>query len=358
MTPPPAREAWIDVAKGLAIILVVLFHSVMYLGGAGVTGPLTTLNPLLDTFRMPLFFFMSGILAARAVQLSFVGLFRKRMLLLLYLYLAWVTLHTLVLLLSPPIGPTATNAAPLELVTLFVRPDSNLWFIYALPLFFTVAWLVRRLPPVMPVALAAGLSAAFGSGLLHTDTPWDKMGRYLVFFLAALWLGPVVRRMVPRVRWWHVLPVLAGYAGLTVLVVRLDLLRVPFVLLATSALAVLVGILAAVALAGSGVSGWLRYLGARTLPIYLVHTFPMIVVAAVLVRIPPDLGPLAGTVLALLLAGAAIVLALVLYRLARPIPGIFTVPVAAWGPPETGPVRIRRHAEPSGIRTAPRRSGS
>lgn len=335
------RETWIDVAKGIAIILVVLFHSVMYLGGAGVTGPLATLNPLLDTFRMPLFFFMSGLLAAKAVRLPFAALFRKRMLLLLYLYVLWVTLQTVLLLVVPPISEAPVNARPLDLVTLFVRPNSNLWFIYALPLFFALAWLMRRWPPALQVTLTALVAAGFGSFMLHTGTPWDKMGRYLVFFIAAIWLGPGVRRMVPAVRWWHAALAAGFYAAVTAVVVRLDLLRVPFVLLATSILAVTVGIVVSVLLARVPALDWLRALGTRTLPIYLVHTFPMIVVAAIIVATGAQFGAVLGTVLPLGLSVLAILIALAAFRAVGRVPGLFTVPVEAWLQPV--PARAAGH---------------
>lgn len=346
--PQTVRETWIDVAKGIAIILVVLFHSVMYLEGAGVSGPLARLNPLLDTFRMPLFFFMSGILAAKAITLPFGALFRTRMLRLLYLYVAWVTLQTIVLLAVPPISAAPANARPLDFVTLFVRPNSNLWFIYALPLFFALAWLMRRWPPALQVALTALLAAGFGSTLLHTGTPWDKMGRYLVFFIAAIWLGPRVRRLVPAVRWWHALLATLLYAAVTIVVVRLDLATVPFVLLATSVLAVTVGITIAAVLGRLAAFDWLRNLGTRTLAIYLVHTFPMILTAAVIVAVAPPLSEGVAVVLPLLLTIAAISLALAAFRYAGAVPGLFDVPVASWVRP-----RQPRHLRPSGGLVAP-----
>lgn len=340
--PPQAgRETWIDVAKGIAIILVVLFHSVMYLEGAGVRGPFGSLNPLLDTFRMPLFFFMSGILAAKAITLPFGALFRTRMLRLLYLYVAWVTLQTVVLLAAPPISAAPVNARPLDLVTLFVRPNSNLWFIYALPLFFALAWLMRRWSPVLQVALTALIAAGFGSALLHTGTPWDKMGRYLVFFIAAIWLGPRVRRLVPAVRWWHALLAALLYAGLSLLVVRLELTRVPFVLLATSLVAVTVGITVAAVLGRLVMFDWLRMLGTRTLPIYLVHTFPMILVAAAIVWARPSIGPALANILPVLLCVGAIVVALLAFRYTGTVPGLFDVPVPGWTLPRTSGAAAR-----------------
>ncbi|TFC29599.1 hypothetical protein E3O25_05075 [Cryobacterium sp. TMT1-3] len=325
------REAWIDVAKGIAITLVVLYHAIMYLDEVGLAGALAPLNPLFDTFRMPLFFFMSGILAASAIRLAYRQLFRKRISLLLYLYIAWVTLQTLFILALPPISPTGTpNATWASLVTLFVRPSSNLWFIYALPLFFTLAWLMRRWPPLLQIGLTAAVAVLFGSQLLHTGSPWDKMGKYLVFFIAAIYLGPMVRRLVPFVRWWHVVFFCVGYAGLVVVTTKLALTRVPFVLLVLSTLAVVVGITVAVVLARLPAFDFVRALGSRTLPIYLVHTLPMTALAAVLVAFDVQIGPAVATLLPPLLCAGAIMLALALHRQFHAIPGVFTVPVKSW----------------------------
>ena len=325
-----SREAWIDVAKGIAIVLVVLYHSVMYLDGVGLAGAMAPLNPLLDTFRMPLFFFMSGILAAKAIRLPYWQLFRKRISLLLYLYMVWVAAQTLFLLALPPIGPDGPIARWSDLVTLFVRPSSNLWFIYALPIFLTVAWLTRRWHPLIAVSTTGAIAVLFGSQILHTATPWDKMGRYLVFFLAAIWLGPRVRRLIPRVRLWHMAALCGVYAGVVVIMVKLSLTRVPFVLLAVSVLAVLVGISVAVVLSRAPVFDFMRVLGSRTLPIYLVHTFPMAALAAIIMASGVTLPTGAATALPLLLCGAAIVLALAAYRRFAAVPGVFNVPIASW----------------------------
>lgn len=321
--PVQPRESWIDVAKGIAIILVVLFHAVMYLDAVGLAGALARFNPLLDTFRMPLFFFMSGILAARVIRLPYRQLFRKRMLLLLYLYVVWATAQTLFLLALPPIGPGAVNSGWSELYTIFVRPSSNLWFIYALPVFFTAAWLMRRWNPLVQVTGTAILATAFASGFLHTGTPWDKMGRYLVFFLAAVWLGPLVR-------WWHAV-VLAGAYLLTVLAMaRLQLTHVPVVLLGVSVLAVMVGISIAVLLSRLPACDFLRSLGTKTLPIYLLYTFPMTALAAVLVGTGASVASGWATLLPPVLCAFSITFARLLHARFARVPGVFTVPAGSW----------------------------
>lgn len=339
--PPIRREAWIDVAKGIAIVLVVLFHSTMYLALAGVVGPLTVLNPLLDTFRMPLFFFMSGILGARAVTLSFPALFRRRLLLLLYLYVVWVVLQQLYIAVMPPVSPLGRLGGLEGIVELFVIPNANLWFIYALPLFFTAAWLSRTWPAVVPLILSAALAVAFGSGLLHTGTAWDKMGKYLFFFLLALRAGAWVRTLAQRARWWQVGVVVVVYAACVAAAVKFELLHAPGVLLVLSAFAVVVGIELAVVLSRMAWFDWLAALGSRTLQIYLVHTFPMIAFAGLVVALGWVSPVWLAAILPLLLCAAAILIALLVHRLLRAVPGVFTFPIAGWVTSSTVPPAAR-----------------
>lgn len=140
------RERWVDMAKGIAIVLVVFYHAVMFASELGIRNPWDRINTALDTFRMPLFFFMSGLMATRAVQLEYSVLFRRRMLRLLHLYIVWCTLQWLFFRALPPFTLDRRRPSLDELLGIFVVPNANLWFIYALPIFFTLAWALRRLP--------------------------------------------------------------------------------------------------------------------------------------------------------------------------------------------------------------------
>ena len=71
----PARQQWADVAKGVCIVLVVLWHVIMkhYLQidwdvPVPLPGLWGLLGDLLLPLRMPVFFTLSGMLAANAVH--------------------------------------------------------------------------------------------------------------------------------------------------------------------------------------------------------------------------------------------------------------------------------------------------
>lgn len=326
----PPREAWIDLAKGIAIVLVVLFHSVVYLSLVNMAGRWTVAAYTLDTFRMPLFFFMSGILATKVIGLPYAQLFRKRLLLLLYLYVVWVIAQTLFAMLIPVGGEENLIEPWRRVLGMFIWPNPNLWFIYALPIFFTIAWIARNVAPALQIGVASAVSVLFGIGWLHTDTPWDKMGRYLVFFVAAIYLGGSVRRIVGRVKWWHVVVLCTVYVGVILVLVKTPLVSFPFVLLAGSVVAVAVGISLAICLSRVRLFDFLRYLGTRTLPIYLFHTFPMVALAAILTATDVHLPAAVLFALPPLLTVVAILLSLGVYKLLRSVPGVYTAPIAGW----------------------------
>ncbi|MDP2013599.1 MAG: acyltransferase family protein, partial [Actinomycetota bacterium] len=66
------RIEWMDLVKGTTVLLVVLFHSVIHLDAISkednVTSVWSTSMNVLEPMRMPLFFMVSGMLAAGAVS--------------------------------------------------------------------------------------------------------------------------------------------------------------------------------------------------------------------------------------------------------------------------------------------------
>ncbi len=140
----PARMAWIDVAKGGSIMLVVLMHvASWYAASVDADGARfwTVFSMMSAPVRMPLFFFVSGFLAVRALNKPLSASFCKTAG-LFFLYIFWTGLF-----LARTWHPALRNgmAAPalddylesLLLPTVF-------WYIWALPVFYLVAWVAHR----------------------------------------------------------------------------------------------------------------------------------------------------------------------------------------------------------------------
>ncbi|MFY1574547.1 acyltransferase family protein [Verrucosispora sp. WMMD703] len=272
------RLTWVDVAKGGCILLVLLWHVIVkdYLQidwrlDVPVLGAWGTFGELLLPMRMPLFFTISGMLAATAVQPPWRSVARPRAARFLYLYGVWLMIHTAVLALAPDFPTDRASDLGGLLAQLTVTP-SNLWYLYALALYFVLAKALRRCHPAVLLVAAGTLSAVAAAGLL--DTPGNRGGLYqnLVFFLAGLHLRGHVLRFADAVTGRRLLLAGAAYAVALAAVAATGTARLPGVAPLVSVLAVLFGIAVAVRLARRPVVGEpLAALGRQTLPIYVLH---------------------------------------------------------------------------------------
>lgn len=74
-----SRLEWVDAAKGLAIVLVVLTHASMYAETIGAESQAWAFaNEMFSVLRMPLFFTLAGIFAASWVRRPWPELLRGK----------------------------------------------------------------------------------------------------------------------------------------------------------------------------------------------------------------------------------------------------------------------------------------
>ncbi|MEU8386019.1 acyltransferase family protein, partial [Streptosporangium sp. NPDC048865] len=214
----PGRAVWADVAKGVCILLVVLWHVVVkhYLridwGVPPIPGIWGALTEQLLPLRMPLFFTISGVFAAGAVTRPWRVVRRSKVGRFLYLYAVWLLIHTAILALVPSFDTARAEGVADLLAQLTVTP-SNLWYLYALAVYFALAKATRRLPVTLVLGGALVLSAVASAGLL--ETPGNRGGLYqnLFFFLAGMYFRPFVERLAATAGWGRLLLTGACYAG-------------------------------------------------------------------------------------------------------------------------------------------------
>ncbi len=343
MASSPARETWVDVAKGGAIVLVVLFHAALFLDDVGLAWLWPRAGTALDTFRMPLFFSTAGLFAAKTLALDLQTVLRRRVARLVWVYVLWSLVWTLAFQVLPLLRDVPEWR---DLLLLLVWPNPSTWFVYALALYFVLAWALRPLPAQVQLTAAATVSAVFGAGTVATgNTALDKMGMYFVFFLTATLVGPWVRAAARRVRPAHAALAAGAYVLATGAVFAVGGLGVPGVRLAVGCLAVVFGTALAVTLAGRRGFRWLELLGGRTLPVYVLHYYPVLVLCALAEPVAPRLA-WAAPALPLLLSAVAIVFSLLVHRVTWRVPGLYALPTLA-RPPATAvgvPVPARRRA--------------
>ncbi|WP_431797747.1 acyltransferase family protein [Microbacterium kunmingense] len=318
-----ARIAWIDIARGIAITLVVFHHSIQFLDASGwQVDLLVQLTAGLSTFRMPLFFLVSGLLASSAIaRLSLVSLFWKRLALLIYLYALWCLIWWAWFLVVPrPFDPVTSPVG--DLATAIYLPWSGLWFLYALIAYTVAAWLLRRLPAVAQLFIAFLVAALFATGIITISQSytWRSIGTYFALFITGVVCRRLIESYAQRVNsWW-----LIG-SGALLAVGSFALPVLPLQGVARVGLCV-VGAAFGVALAvtlsrASSLRRAIGALGSRTLPIYVLNSLLLALIVALL---PVGLVP--GWLAAVILTGVVVASALVIRRATGRIHGIFDLP--------------------------------
>jgi uncharacterized membrane protein YcfT len=312
---------WIDFAKGIAIVLVVLYHSSLFLSAFDLAGSTGRLRSVLSFLPMPIFFFIAGLTMRRMLTWSFADLWRRRLQALVYLYVLWSLIRVAFYLVVPHLR--GTESSPTDLITIAllpIWPTSSYWFIWAMVLFTLGAWLLRKVPPaiLIPVAALVALASTTVGGLDLNNVGWDRVMQNFVFFVTAIFIPHSTYRFAARTRPWHAVALMVLYAGLAVATALLHLSRVPGVVLAVSIIGVAMTIALSETLTRVRAFGFVNTLGAHSFQIYLLHLF---VVAIVLALVAPfaDLPALQqiANLLPWALAAFALYASLLLFKLLR-----------------------------------------
>lgn len=306
------RVAWVDVAKGLSILLVVLHHAVDSLAAEDwAPETLRQASVSLGTLRMPLFFLASGIFAARTLYGPWRRVLERRVLFFAWLYLVWCFVrYGWFGALDHGLDLEAWRS-PLAVFRQLVRPASSLWFIYALAVFAVLARATRRVPAPVRIGAAAVLSALVGSGVVSPELyAWRVMAINLVFFVVGVDLSRGVRHAAAALAgpsaWAMAVSTGAGFVVLTLVLRQPGVTAVPGARLVTSTVALVAGVSFAVALADTRAGRVPQWLGSRTLEVYLMHglVIGLLVKVATLAGLGPVRG-MPGVVLTVAVAAVA-----------------------------------------------------
>ncbi|WP_437612072.1 acyltransferase family protein [Erwinia sp. V71] len=273
---------WINTLKGACILLVVLYHVVSpgfentlhYLtAGTLVAKVWIVFNNVLSPLRMPAFFFVSGLLAARAILYkSWREVFTSRVTNLLYLYLLWGVIQWLsIYAISTGITGQRlsdnVNAAwadsPQQFIELMLVAMSSSWYLYALALFFLLAKLFC--PYRLPLLLAAVALNYAAVGDMIPGWGLASLAQYFIYFLTGVFYS---REMIHLSEWRR------GNTGRWLLLLGLAVGHI-WLGLEKSLFLCLLSIAACIALARKLNKyldlSWLNWVGRNTLQIYVLH---------------------------------------------------------------------------------------
>jgi len=318
------RLDWVDMAKGLSIFLVVMMYAASSVGeDTGGVGVLHWAIAFATPFRMPEFFLISGLFLSQVIDRPWRAYADRRVVHYLYFYALWAVIHIgfkVGLLGANPVGALE------QIVWATFQPYGVLWFIYMLAVVSAVAKLLNdlRAPAWAVFGIAAILQVA------DIQTGWylaDQFAEYFVYFFSGYVLAPQLFRLadwagqhaalaVAGLAVWAVLntalvflggfemdpihPVM-GYAGLPGV-------HLALALVGTAALCVVAALLARLP-----AMNWLRWLGSKSLIVYVAFVLPMGIARTVLIRLGVD----DPTILSLLIMAVSIISPLVLYWLVQ-----------------------------------------
>src|SRR5262245_14980700 len=94
MAEQRARTDWVDYAKGISIILVVMMHSTLSSEEAlHQFGLLHEVVAFAKPFRIPAFFMVAGLFASRSMNIDWRSFLDRKILHFVYFYVLWLTIQ-------------------------------------------------------------------------------------------------------------------------------------------------------------------------------------------------------------------------------------------------------------------------
>ncbi len=191
------RIDWVDTAKGLCIIFVVMVHAVLGVElAAGQQGWMHHVVTWARPFRMPDFFMISGLFLSLTIDRPWRRYLDRKVVHFAYFYVLWLTIQFA--FKAPGMAmEEGVGAALGNFLLSFVQPFGTLWFIYILPIFFVVARLLKGVPVAIVLLVAAVLE------ILPITTGWlvlDEFCSRFVYFYAGYALAPWIFALADKVR--------------------------------------------------------------------------------------------------------------------------------------------------------------
>lgn len=279
-SPHLERLDWVDVLRGVAILIVVVGHSWRGLFGAGLMEPgqFSGLDRAIYSFHMPLFFLISGLFYMRGLATPPGAFAMTKVKRLLYPMVLWTYVFVLAKLAA---GPFAN--APISFEDLLVSPIPgrwHFWFLWALFLMQLALYVLRPLQtrdavrtPVLMLVLLVSVALSYTAFSLP-GAAWPWIGN-AILMLPYFVIGIIVGDHLKRIPQTGAVPVIAAMAlavGFIVIMVFPLQDVVPGILIAGTMSGLTVLACAASRYLPVTLSACLAEMGRATMAIFLLHT--------------------------------------------------------------------------------------
>ncbi|QQE80941.1 acyltransferase family protein [Alicyclobacillus sp. SO9] len=266
------RVTWIDVCKGIAILLVILGHT---------TIPPRTYN-YIYSFHMPLFFMLSGYLFSMSRHSEFMPFLKSRVKSLVIPYFSFGIISIIAIDLASVVDPAKyghTLSGQLTQLVLSRRDQIGfnipLWFLTCLFVIEIVYYVLRRYIKNDLLLLAVLLLVGF-YGFKTQNSPWVWSANVALYFMLFYGVGNIVRErsITLHKSTWFSLVAVSVATNVSIFVFP-SLIQFGSTYLAhyiVANLAAAAGIITAVSISKLvGSSRVFTYLGRNTLPIFGLH---------------------------------------------------------------------------------------
>ena len=319
-TLSPGRIDWVDYAKGICIILVVMMHST--LGVEKVMGEANWMNAFIAwaaPFRMPDFFLISGLFLASRIDKPWRSYLDSKVVHFAYFYVLWLTIQ-FAMKSNGYVADMGVDGTIKHYFMSFVEPASTLWFIHMLAIFF----LVTRVTQIIP-QLTIWLMAAFAevSDVQTGVFVVDEFCSRFVYFYTGYVAAPHVFQFAEKVSRQSMLTLFGSlylWAVVNGLMVSYGYSTMPILSLALGFAGVGAVIAVSQVLAQEKLMHWVRYCGENSIVIYLA--FFAFMAASRIVLIKTGIIADGGTI-SLIVTAAGVIGPLVMYWMVRNTPARF-----------------------------------
>ena len=335
-TKSATRIDWVDYAKGICIVMVVMMHSVLGVElAAGQTGFMHAVVMFAKPFRMPDFFLISGLFLSLVIDRDWRTYLDRKVVHFAYFYVLWVTIQFGFKAPGFAAEQGWAHAGFLYLES-FIEPFGTLWFIYLLPIFFVVIKLTRGVTVILVWFVAAALEGA------HVMTGWtviDEFCARFVYIYSGYLFANYVFALSDRARAHPVLALggLATWALVNGGLVALGYGEWPVISLMLGLAGACAIITMGTLLARMHWLNFLRFCGEHSIVIYLAFFLPMATTRTLLLKtgIVPDIGMVSLIVTVAGVTGALLIWRVALWAHAN---FLFERPDAFWiAPKKAGP---------------------
>lgn len=271
---------WIDYAKGIAILLVVIGHAFPDASAEGGVENefLRMFRDVIYQFHMPLLFFISGMLTGKILRLETMrvryGYVKDRAKRLLVPYFSVAVFYLPFKIALSSFANQPYDITGIWKILLGENPDGGLWFLYAL---FLIQSIMCLFVSEKNLVVSLIMSVVIALLIVWMDTRWywvDDAIFYLCFVIVGLWYANSSLYNKPI----NMLYMVAFLALFVVSLTVFFMTKSSYCKLSSGFLGSLLVIgISKMIETGNVVSGALKTLGQYTMDIYIFHGILMVV---------------------------------------------------------------------------------